>query len=345
MSARQELDAARPVLAQMDPSRGAEMAKADLIKVWSAVEAALRSLVGGSVTGGQALIREARSRQQLSFDQANSLVAFLAVRDQLDRPDYLPTESDVNAARTAFLKLDAGLMSAQAASPPSASPYAAGPATASPVYAAPAAAATPLAAKSPGAPVVPPAPGLQPLKRSRRRIWIPVLILLFLIAIPIVLLQVFRGSDDDVLAQGIRAYQAGQRETAASNFERAARAMPDKAAPHVYLSRMAREVGNYTVANQELQLALKAEPRSLEGRREYGSLFLAQGNNEQARVWYTHALEVDATDLASQGWLGCALTKLGRVDEGMRWLNRAGNGAWSACRNAALAPAPGVLPP
>ena len=71
MSARSELDAARPVLAQLDVSRGPEKAKADLMAVWSAVEAALRSLVGGSTATGQQLIRDARSRQMLSFDQAN----------------------------------------------------------------------------------------------------------------------------------------------------------------------------------------------------------------------------------------------------------------------------------
>src|SRR5688500_4546232 len=118
MSARSELDAARPVLARMEVSRGPENAKADLMAVWSAVEAALRSLVGGSTASGQTLIRDARSRQLLTFDQANSLVSFLSVREQLDRPEYVPTEVDVNTARAAFLKLDAGLMSAPAGTAP-----------------------------------------------------------------------------------------------------------------------------------------------------------------------------------------------------------------------------------
>jgi Flp pilus assembly protein TadD len=108
---------------------------------------------------------------------------------------------------------------------------------------------------------------------------------------------------------------------------------------------MAREVGNFTVANQELQLALKAQPANLTARREYGALFLSQGNYDQARVWYLHALEVDPNDVTSQGWLGCALVKLGRVNEGMSFLNRAGNGAWSSCRNAALPTAPGTIRP
>jgi tetratricopeptide (TPR) repeat protein len=121
--------------------------------------------------------------------------------------------------------------------------------------------------------------------------------------------------------------------------------MPQSALPHVYLSRMAREVGNYTVANQELQLALKAEPGSLEGRREYGSLFLAQGNYDMARTFYVRALEVNANDKPSQGWLGCALIRLGRTQEGQQWITRAGPGAWSSCANLAAPVPPGVTPP
>ena len=333
MNARSELDPARSVVAQIEASRGAEKTKADLMTVWSAVEAALRSLVGGSTATGQQLVRDARSRQLLSFDQANALVAFASVREQLDRPDYVPTETDANTARSAFLKLDAGLMAAPAATGAAPSPYAPG-GTPSAPYVAPM--ATPSAA--PAAPVV---------ATTRRGVplWIPIVAVL---AIGAALAAVFMfkpAGRDSSLEEGIRAYQAGDRPTAAMKFEQAARAMPDKALPHVYLSRMAREVGNYTVANQELQLALKAEPRSLEGRREYGSLFLAQGNNEMARTFYVRALEVDATDKASQGWLGCALMRLNRVQEGLQWLNRAGSGPWSTCANLASPVAPGVSPP
>jgi tetratricopeptide (TPR) repeat protein len=323
MSARSELDAARPVLAQMDVSRGPEKAKADLMAVWSAVEAALRSLVGGSTATGQTLIRDARSRQLLSFDQANAIVAFDAVREQLDRPGYVPTETDANTARSAFLKLDAGLMAAPAANAPSVAP----------------AAPTPAAA----APLVPPAPGVEPVMRKRRPVWIPIVALLTIaIALAVVFLFRPRGGSS-TLDAAVRAYQSGDKGTAAATFERAARENPNDPMPHVYLSRMAREVGNYTVANQELQLALKIAPQSLEARREYGSLFLAQGNYELARTFYVRALEVNAADKSSQGWLGCTLIRLNRVQEGMTWLNRAGPGAWSSCANAAVAP--GVTPP
>jgi tetratricopeptide (TPR) repeat protein len=323
MSARSELDSARPVLAQLDVSRGPEKAKADLMAVWSAVEAALRSLVGGSTATGQQLIRDARSRQLLSFDQANALVAFDSLREQLGRPDFAPSEADASTARSAFLKLDAGLMSAPAA------PYAAPMAT--PAQAA-AAAATPVVTT-------------EPVVRKRLPIWIPIAIAV-VVLLGIGAAFMFRPrSSNSVLDEGIRAYSSNDRATAAMKFEQAARAMPNSALPHVYLSRMAREVGNYTVANQELQLALKAEPGSLEGRREYGSLFLAQGNFDMARTFYVRALEVNPNDKPSQGWLGCALIRLNRIQEGQQWLSRAGPGAWSTCASLAAPGTPGVTPP
>jgi tetratricopeptide (TPR) repeat protein len=343
VSARTSLDGARPVIARLDLSRGPDNTRKDLIEVWSAVETALRSLVGDSSLGGQALIRDARARQLLSFDQANALVAFLATREQLDRADYAPTDADVNTARAAFLKLDAGLMSAgaDAAGPssygsPSPSPYAPGGSSAAKPTAVPVA-----------APIVPPAPGLQPMMRKKSPIG-PIIVIVLIVALLAVgawLVFSRTGGSGSLLSDGIQAYQRGDKVTASSDFERAARANPNDAMPHVYLARMAREVGNYTVANQELQLALKAQPGNLTARREYGALFLSMGNYDQARIWYVHALEIDPNDVTSQGWLGCALVKLGRVDQGMTFLNRAGNGAWSTCRNAAIQPAPGTIHP
>jgi tetratricopeptide (TPR) repeat protein len=351
VSGRTALDGARAVIARMDLSRGPDNTRADLIEVWSAVETALRSLVGDSSLSGQALIRDARARQLLTFDQANALVAFLAAREQLDRPDYQPTDADVNAARSAFLKLDAGLMEGVTATP--ASPYApqsyGSPPPPPPSPYAPGGAPA-RKAPSPPPPITPPSPGMEPLMRSattKRRYIVAVTIgVVVLVAVAIGAWMMFgRGGDAGMLAQGVQAYQRGDKVTASSDFEQAARADPTDAMPHVYLARMAREVGNYTVANQELQLALKAQQTNLTARREYGAFFLSQSNYEQARVWYVHALEVDPNDVTSQGWLGCALIKLGRIDQGMTWIRRAGSGAWSACSNAALPTAPGTIRP
>ncbi len=332
----------------MELSRGPDNTRADLIEVWSAAEAALRSLVGNSPLTGQALIRDARARQLLTFDQANALVAFLAVHEQLARAEYQPTDADVNAARSAFLKLDAGLMEGGNAA--AASQYGPGSSGSSPPPSpyAPGGASTRKAVPAPPA-VAPPAPGLEPMMRSsgtKRRYFVFVIGIVGLLAVALGVWMMFgRGGSSAVLAQGIQAYQRGDKVTATSAFEQAARANPNDAMPHVYVARMAREVGNYTVANQELQLALRAQPGNLTARREYGALFLSMANYEQARVWYVHALEIDPNDATSQGWLGCALIKLGRVDQGMTWIRRAGTGPWSACANAALPTAPGTIRP
>jgi tetratricopeptide (TPR) repeat protein len=349
MSARTALDGARPTIARMDLSRGPDNTRADLIEVWSAVETALRSLVGNSSLSGQALIRDARARQLLTFDQANALVAFLAAREQLDRPDYEPTDADVNGARSAFLKLDAGLMegvSAMSAAPSGAQSYGS-PAPPPPSPYAPGGSAARKSA-SPPPPVAAAVPAVAAAEPKKSRPWIVGLVIAGGIIVGFAIAAYFlwgRSGGGTLLTDGVQAYQRGDKVTAASDFERAARAAPNDAMPHVYLARMAREVGNYTVANQELQLALKTQPDNLTARREYGALFLSMANYQQSRVWYVHALEIDSKDVTSQGWLGCTLVKLGRIDEGMTWIRRAGSGPWSACSNAALPTAPGTIRP
>src|SRR5688572_18650955 len=108
--AQAALDAARPAIARLDRSRHAEELAADLIEAWSGVETALRSLLGGTPLGGQALIREARQRQLITLDQANSLAEFHAARERSQDTSYHPSDQDIDAAREGFLKLEASLM-------------------------------------------------------------------------------------------------------------------------------------------------------------------------------------------------------------------------------------------
>ena len=344
MTARSALDAVRPVLARMDASRGPEPTKTDLIEVWSAVESSLHSLTGSSTQSGQALIREARSRQLLTFDQANALVAFLTIRERLDGPAYTPTDADVSVARSTFLKLDAGLM----ASVPAGLDEGGGTSS----YGSPAPTPPRVASKAPpaAAQATVPAASQEPKKTDQRkkRVLLPLAIVVGVILIlgaSAYALLARGGGTNALFAQGVQAYQRGDKVTASSDFERATREAPADPMPHVYLARMAREVGNYTIANQELQAALHADPKSLTGLREYGAYFLSQGSYDQARVWYLYALKVDPNDATSQGWLGCTLLKLGRADEGRRWLSRAGNGPWSACGSSRAPMAPGNIRP
>ena len=336
-NARAALDVARLSVSSLDTSRGAEDLAADLIDVWSALEAALRALVGSSVLSGQPLIREARQRQLINFDQANALADFQAVHDRVQDTAYHPSEADLESARLAFAKLDAGLLGEGGTgtlpgSPTSAIPqqrYESPP---------PSVAAAPMAEST-------------VLTSSPRRRGLPVwavatlgVLVLALIGGAAWFAMGTRGSSS--LQQGVDAYRAGQREAAVSAFNKAVREDPKSALPHVYLGRMAREVGNFTVSNQELQLALQTEPSNPVALREMGSNLFAQSNYELARRFYVRAIQADPTDKTSQGYLGCALAKLGRPTEAASFLTRAGNGPWSTCASttgAPTTPVPGVV--
>ena len=311
-SARAALEGARPAVARLDPTRGPEDLAADLIDTWSAVEAALRSLVGSSVLTGQPLIREARQRQMINFDQANSLAEFQAVRDRLETTSYHPTQSDIDAARNSFLKLDTALMGDGVAEPPRAAPR-----------------------ESQPLPESVPVETFNPVPTSGRGlpVWVFGLIgIVLLVGLIGGGYYAFgRRTSGGTLEQGIEAYRQGQREVAVNAFTRASREDPRAPLPHIYLARMAREVGNFTLAAQELQLALQAEPENALALREMGAALLAQGNYELARRFYVRAVQADPTDKAAQGYLGCTLMKLGRVPEATNFLNRAGPGPWTSC--------------
>lgn len=322
-NARAALDAARPSVARLDSSRSSEDLAADLIEVWDAVESALRTLVGTSTLTGQALIREARQRQLITFDQANAVAEFEAVHVRLQDTSYRPTPSDTNSARNAYLKLDAALM--EGASQPLG-------------YSAPIATQS-TATPTPVAETVVTTP-----TRSRTPRW-----LIPTVAVVVILLGVggffmFRGNGGGAYAEGVAAYTSGQREVATNAFNKAVREDPKNPGPHIYLARMAREVGNFTLATSELTLALNAEPNNPTALREMGANMLQQNNAEMARRFYIRAIQADPTDKVSQGYLGCALLRLNRIQEATNFLNRAGQGPWSSCIATATQPNPQVPP-
>ncbi|HEX4682547.1 MAG TPA: tetratricopeptide repeat protein [Gemmatimonadaceae bacterium] len=321
-SARAALDAARPAVARLDATRGSEDLAADLIETWSAVEAALRVLVGSSALSGQALIREARQRQMLNFDQANALAEFEAVHSRLQDTSYRPTEVDVAAARNAYLKLDAAL-TGDIVEPPRAAPVG----------------TTPIASSGPAATTEPVVVATSST-RGRPRWLIPAAVLA-LIVIGIAGYFAFVPRGNSSLDQGIAAYKAGQREVAMSAFTKASRDDPKAVMPHVWMARMARDVGNFTLAGQELNTALQIDPNNSSALREMGSNMLQQGNAELARRFYVRAVQNDPSDKTAEGYLGCALMRLNRAQEGTAFLNRAGPGPWSNCTATAAAVQPG----
>lgn len=316
-----------------------EEVAADLIEGWSAVETALRSLVGGSALSGQMLIRELRTRHVITLEQANALAEFQAARDRAQRTDYRPTEVDVDSARQGFLKLEAGLMAATMTGPAHTPMYGS---DAMPIGSVPGTGSTPGA--------VTPSPGTAsgPRRSFARPSWLmPLLGLVALASIGAIGYWAYdRSQRGGQLAEGVELYRAGQRERAQAAFERAARENPKDALPHLYLSRMAREVGNLPLAKDEANKAIQLDQSSGAAMREMGSVLLTQGQNDLAVKFYARAIERDSTDKAAMGWLGCAMIRQGRIDVGQRFVQRAGQGDWSNCRPTMMpGQMPGQMPP
>ena len=324
-SALAALDAARPAIARLDVGRNSEDVAADLIESWSAVETALRSLVGGSSLGGQALIRELRQRQMLSFEQANALAEFQAARDRAQRTDYKPSGQDINAARDGFLKLEAGLMASVNPPPPVLTPVSA-------------------ASVAPTRPM----PSGESLAGARRSgfpwgLALGALLLVAAIAGGAWWFMNRESPGDAGVREGLTLLGQGKREVARDVFKKAARDDPKAALPLVYLGRMFRDESRYDSATVYLQAAIKRDPGSAPAYREMAKLLLLEGNYDLARNFFIRAIQADKSDRESMGYLGCTLLKLGRVPEAQSWLQRAGQGGWSTC--APGAPMPGALPP
>ena len=331
-AALEAVNAARPIVARLDIGKNSEDLAADLIESWNVIETGLRSLVGGSALTGQMLIRELRQRQLLSLEQANALAEFHAARERAARTDYKPTANDVAAARDAFIKLEAGMLGEAGSSfAPGAARASAPPTTARDTVPLATAPATPVGAAAP----------VTPVGRSRQP-WLPVLaavVLLLILGGLAWYALAARGGSNKSYQEGVTAYKEGRREAAAGAFIKATKDDPNDPMPHVYLSRMAREAGNLATAQQEAVKAVQLGPNNAVALRELASASFAQQNYDAARRFYIRTLEVDGTDRLAQGYLGCSLVRLGRLDEGVRWIQRAGNGPWSAC-----APAPGTVP-
>jgi Tfp pilus assembly protein PilF len=152
------------------------------------------------------------------------------------------------------------------------------------------------------------------------------------------------GGGEANVAAGITAMRNGQTEAARGEFAKAVREDPNAATPHVFLARLARDQGDLATARAELDTALRLEPRNSNALREMGLVLFASRQYDLARRFFVRAVQANPQDRASQGYLGCALMRLGRVQEGTKFINNAGNGAWSNCLQP-VTPPPAAAPP
>ena len=153
----------------------------------------------------------------------------------------------------------------------------------------------------------------------------------------------FRGgsSSSDGLTAGIDAMKNGQRERARGEFAKAVKEDPKAATPHVFLARIAREEGDLPTARAQLDTALRLEPKNGIALREMGLILFAGKQYDLARRFFVRAVQANPQDRASQGYLGCALMRLNRVQEGTKFINTAGTGPWQTC----LLPVTTATPP
>jgi tetratricopeptide (TPR) repeat protein len=160
-------------------------------------------------------------------------------------------------------------------------------------------------------------------------VWIGIVVLILLIIGGYLLLA--RGSSGGGLMTGIEAMKNGQRERARGEFAKAVNADPTAATPHVFLARLAREDGDLATARSELDTALRREPRNAIALREMGLVLFATQQYDLARRFFIRAVQANPQDRAALGYLGCAMMRLGRVQEGTNFIGKAGNGPWTSC--------------
>lgn len=161
--------------------------------------------------------------------------------------------------------------------------------------------------------------------------FIVALIVLIVAAIGGYMVFTKRSTPDSAMKEAISSMQAGKHEAAKGQFAEIARNNPDLPLPHVFLSRLAREEGDVGTARAQLDAAIRIDPKNARALREMGLILFSTGNYEVSRRFFIRALESDPADNASQGYLGCALARLNRLDEAQRFISRAGPGAWSSC--------------
>ena len=316
-------------MGRLDLSRDPEDLAADIIEGWQAAEGALRSLIGSASLSGQPLIREVRQRDLLTLDQAHALVEFSAAHERAQRTDYRPSNGDIGAARTGFQQLEAALRQERAAPLPP----------------------TPAAAPVPGAvPAAAPDPGPPAFPGAGRRRGFPLIALIGLLVLLAAIgggIYYFTASrSSNPLQAGIAAYSAGDRNGARNQFAQAVKDDPKDADPHIYLGRMARDEGDAATAVRELQTAISLEPNNATAQREMGAHLLAQATGQLStgnlpgalqslnlsRNFYVRAVQLNPTDKSAQGYLGCVLMRLGRVQEANNFWQRAGPGPWTQCQ-------------
>ncbi len=346
-TAQAALNEGRPVYGRLDQIRGPEDAAADIMELWAAAESVMRAMLGGSTLSGQALVRELRQRGVLNLEQANVMASFWDARNRADDVAYKPTLTDVGYARAGYNELGRLLSGA----PPTAG------ATSTTSQAtstfAPGGQSGPRTVVPPPDPVrPPPVESVQRAAPVPRRLSLPIMIgigvaALIVVAAAAAYFTFGRSHFDGDMSSAINLMTTGRTEAARAAFGAIAHDYPNKAAPHVFLSRLSREDNppDMNTARQELVTAIRLQPDFEPAQREMGIFLLATHDPSLARNFLVRAVQLAPNDSAAQGYLGCALMGINRPDEAQKFLSRAGTGTWSSCTVPSGSPAAQASPP
>lgn len=321
---------------------------------WHMAERFLQALTARTDLEGQSIIAEARRQQRLSLEDAHALAALHhwadRSRDESDGLAGVSNDAEHTVAREALQAVDHASSAVGAASDAPAGGAHAYIDNVAALGATPPRDSTP--GEATGAPSVhAPPPSAQATPRNTRHGWrSPIVIgtaaVLLVAALAVTGWAVFAGRGTDSLYRdAVAAYQRGSYETARVAFARVAQERPDDARPLIFLGRIAREERDMARSRRFLEAAVRLEPQSALAQRELAGTLLADGQPELARRFYVRAVELDPTDRAAQGFLGCALHRLSRFEEARRWFDRAGPGDWMQCIGPMPAPGPGSYPP
>jgi Flp pilus assembly protein TadD len=297
------------------------------------VHATLRSLAGTSQLDGQDLVRELRQRDLLTLSEAHALIDGFTTAERLRGEDGATATgaADAEIIRLAHDSLADAIDRAESGSSSRAQPAADKgnvPPSASD--------SEPLAATQ-----VPVGGGSK--TNMLGRVLVGVVLLAALAALGYWAL----GTRDPAeLRAGRAAYAAGDKARAANQFTVAAAKYPKLAEPYIFLGRIARENGNFRLASEALRRAVDLEPNNALAHRELASYLLVNDQPDLARAFYERAIRLDPNDRTALGFMGCTLMRLGNPAVAVRFLQRAGPGAWDSCaQNASPIPPVPQAPP
>ncbi|MDA8195051.1 MAG: tetratricopeptide repeat protein [Thermaerobacter sp.] len=154
------------------------------------------------------------------------------------------------------------------------------------------------------------------------------------------------GEAQELLTQGVTAWQQGRRADAISAYQTLIDRYPDRPEGYSKLGVVYAESGNLEEAERHFRLALACDPHHAPALTNLGNALLERGQPDDAIALYTRALLVDpeyppahrnlAIAYRRQGYIGAAVTHLRQSQSPAAGSKRAGAGRPGVGRKPSL---------